>query len=123
MASNPAVVKAPKHIMFRTSMDSLRRWSTHYIGTEVTARQPRGGRVRLRPNRGFARHPALSCDPPCDWALHVILPCALDPHESWVDESTHSIGGDVTREGDMRSPGSDGASPYPRRGFPRQPAL
>jgi hypothetical protein len=39
-----------------------------------------------------------------------------------VDRNELILGGDVTGECDAGSPGSGGASPYLRRGFPRQPA-
>jgi hypothetical protein len=46
---------------------------------------------------------------------------ALERHRTEETEDTEGMGGDVVRRGQAGSPGSDGASPYLRRDFPREP--
>jgi hypothetical protein len=99
-------------------------------------RSPGAGRAKLRLSRGFPLGPARKRHPPqiLAWIISrrptksvafsryaFFFLTSQWPLRSWSTQKTDLWGGDVVGEGDARSPGSGGASPYLRRGTSRQP--
>ena len=56
-------------------------------------------------------------------AFRVVLPYDAPPQEFLCQLVDQIVGDDVVGKATLGSPGSDGASPYQRRAFPRDPAL
>jgi hypothetical protein len=105
--------------------------------------KPRAGRVRLRPNRGFPRHPALRRHPPRMGSNQCRLPVGekdasfgfhdrcprRSPIGSVFDRTVSAVSrwlvtrDNVPGQGKAESPGAGRVRLRPNRGFPRYPAL
>jgi hypothetical protein len=99
------------------------------MGLTSQVRATREGRARLRPNRGFPLDLARKAEPRKFWlelfsrqpANGVSSRCAFSVwiyqgRAGQINSNDCFVLGHVAGEGDAGSPGSDGASPYLRRG-------